>query len=70
MKYHKPWEGDDLEETEAQEEPKPETKEAKFEVVKAFSFGKQKVLPGDELPSGISEAALASLLRKGVLKAL
>jgi len=69
MKTHKLWEGDD-QEMEILEEPKPEPKVAKFEVVKPFTNGKQKVLPGDDVPSDLSEVAKASLLRKGVLRAL
>lgn len=64
----KPWEGEDLEEV-LQEETRPEPM-PKYEVLKKFSFGKQKVLPGDDLPDGISDKGMASLLRKGVLKTL
>lgn len=64
----KPWEGEDLVDdlqVETRPEPMP-----KYEVLKKFSFGKQRVLPGDDLPDGISDKGMASLLRKGVLKAL
>ena len=64
----KPWEGEDLDEdlqVNTGPEPMP-----KYEIVKKFSFGKERILPGDDLPDGISEKAMAFLLRKGVLKTL
>ena len=67
-KDQKPWEGEDLGDdfqVETRPEPMP-----KYEVLKKFSFGKQRVLPGDDLPDGISDKGMASLLRKGVLKTL
>ena len=69
MEDQKPWEDDDSLEEVLQVEHKPEPM-PKYEVVKSFSFGKQTVLPGDEVPEGVSEKAMASLLRKGVLKTL
>ena len=44
---------------------------AKYEVVKAFWLrGKGRVKPGDAVPKNLTDLAVASLLRKGVLKAL
>lgn len=63
----KPWEGEDLDDLQVDTGPEPMPK---YEVLKNFSFGKQKVHPGDDLPDGISDKGMASLLRKGVLKTL
>lgn len=52
-------------------EKKPERpSKPKYEVVRSFSHLKREIKPGDEVPSGLSEAAMAFLLRRGVLKAL
>lgn len=42
----------------------------KYEVVRSFSHLKREIKPGDGVPSGLSEAAMAHLLRRGVLRAL
>ena len=68
MKNRKLWEGEDLE-MESQEDPKAEPK-AEYEVMKPFTHGKEKILPGSEVPKDLSAAALGSLIRKGVLRPL
>ena len=57
---------EELEQEFQEDQPKP--LEPQYEIVRSFSHGARKVNPGDELPD-LSEAAMASLLRKGVLKA-
>jgi len=73
MDNQKPWGSEALEEDNLQETTEQGQK-PKYEVVRKFSVGKgrasRRVLPGDELPDEVSEKAIASLLRKGVLKAL
>ena len=66
-KDQKPWEGEDLDELQVDTGPEPMPK---YEIIKKFSFGKERILPGDDLPDGISDKGMASLLKKGVLKAL
>ena len=75
MDNQKHW-SDQAGEEEAEElqtssvKPNRESK-AKYEVVKAFSNRKHgKIEPGDEVPNDLTDLALTSLLRKGVLKAL
>ena len=69
MDNQKPWDNVDLED-DLQDQPEPETREPKYQVLKRFSHGRIRVNPGDEMPKDISDIALASLLRKGVVKAL
>ena len=62
---------DDLElDLEFQEDKQPESKpEPEYMVVREFSHRNYgRVKPGDALPDDISDVAIASLLRKGVLK--
>ncbi len=67
MDNQKPWEGEPLEED--LQDQSEHGRKSKYEIVREFKFGRQTVSPGDELPA-VSEKAIASLLRKGVLKAL
>jgi hypothetical protein len=72
MDNQKPWGSEPLEE-DLQEQPEP-VRKPKYEILREFKVGRmrasRKVLPGDELPKEVSEKAIASLLRKGVLRAL
>lgn len=68
MDNQKPWDDVDLED-DLQDQPERRV-EPKYEVLKSFSHGRTRVQPGDEVPKDISELALASLLRKGVLREL
>ena len=67
MNDHKPWDVDAQGEDSLNQ---PEEKRPQYEVIKAFSHGRKRVHPGDDLPKDISDAAMASLLRKGVLEEL
>ena len=67
MDNQKPWGSEPLEEDF--QDQSEHGRKPKYEVVREFKFGRRIVSPGEELPE-VSEKAIASLLRKGVLKAL
>ena len=69
MSKFEPFEDLDL---EVDLEPEPSNQEdraVRYEIVGKFSSGGTKYFPGDELPD-LSDEALQSLLRKGVVKPL
>lgn len=55
----------ELQELKSERQAKP-----KYEVVRSFSHLNREIKPGDGVPSGLSEAAMTHLLRRGVLRAL
>lgn len=68
----KPWGSETLDED--LQETTEQGQKPKYEIVRKFSVGRRRasrvIMPGDELPHDVSEKAIESLLRKGVLKAL
>lgn len=71
MKLQKPWEKD--QKTSNQDKPeKKSTKviKVKYEVVQKFNHKGRRINPGGKLPDKLSEATMAKLINRGVLRAL
>ena len=71
MKLQKPWEKDQKTSNQDESEHKrAKVTKVKYEIVQKFNHNGRRINPGGKLPDKLSEATMAKLINRGVLRAL